>query len=473
MSETRKLLEAQLETSVNETDDLNKLEDLYREHQDAPLADVLLYFSGRKAYRLGFSGIADSMIRTLVARHSRSNYYSEAQDILRTIQNQTKVDSRAIGLLMPMSGRFAKFAEHTLNAVELAFGVYGSERPNPDITIIVADSGPEGEDAVKGLERLYFDHNVVAVIGPLTSKKIPEVTQRAQELGVPMISLAQKPGMTGNFVFQIAVTARNQAKEIARHAIQKEGLKRFAVAYPQDPFGKEYSDAFWDAVEELGGSVVGVEGYDPAETDYRMIVDKLSGLHYLDARGTETRILGQLRDQLGITKRYWKTEPFYRLKPIVDYDAVFVPDSAKNVSQLLPTFAYRDVEGIRYLGISTWNSPRLLKNAKDYSSGSVFVDVFNSKSSAPEVQRFAEAFQGVFGYAPTAIEATAYDAGSLVRKALQVSGTGVSRGDLRDLMTGFKNFPGVTGRISYDEGTFTRELKFFRISSGRIEEIKG
>ncbi|MCC7442940.1 MAG: penicillin-binding protein activator [Bdellovibrionales bacterium] len=471
LNDTRKLLEAHLETSVNEVTDFAKLEQSYREHPDSPLTDALLFFTGRKAYKVGFAGVADAMVRMLTQRFPQSPYYAEGMDIMRTIQSQTKVDSRKVGVLLPLSGRFGKFAEHSLDAIELAFGMYGDQAPNPAVEIVVEDTGPQGEFSVRALEKLYFDHNVVDVIGPMLSKNIQEVTQRAQELGLPMLSLAPKTGVSGNFAFQLAVSAANQAQEIARYAVEKEGLKRFVIAYPSDPFGREYSDAFWNAVEEAGGKVVGVENYDPKETDFRSTVDKLTGLHYQDARSLELKFLQDLRDQFSITKRYWKTEPFFRLKPIIDFDAVFIPDSAKNVSQMLPTFAYRDVEGVRYLGIPTWNSPRIVRRSDNYANGAVFVDVFNPRVTAREVQDFVERFSDTFGFRPTSIEALAFDAGSLLRRVLSVAGTEISRTEVRDMLQAVRSFPGATGKITYQDGSYMRNLKLFKIEGSKVAEV--
>src|SRR5690606_30944453 len=129
----------------------------------------------------------------------------------------------------------------------------------------------------------------------------------------------------------------------------------------------------------------GFETYSPKETDFRTVVDKLVGLYYQDARKREMEALVQLREQEGITRETHRTEKYFHLPPIVDFDAVFIPDVARVVANILPTFAYRDVENVQFLGVATWNSPDLLKRAQRYAENSAFVDIFHVNSPSPEV----------------------------------------------------------------------------------------
>src|SRR5262249_13814852 len=154
-------------------------------------------------------------------------------------------------------GKFAAFGNRSLNAIELAFRIFSHGEPDSRVTLVVEDSGEDAETAVRALDRLVYKHHVVAVIGPLLSKGIDQVTLRAQELGVPLVSLARYTGVPNDYVFQAGLTLKMQAYEIARAAIERFGMKRFAMLFPNDKVGQEISQHFWDAVESMGGEVVG------------------------------------------------------------------------------------------------------------------------------------------------------------------------------------------------------------------------
>lgn len=382
------------------------------------------------------------------------------------------VDPMAIGVLLPLKGKFSKFGEHALQGIELAFNIFDISKPDPKITLVIEDSGDQPEQAIKALNRLVERHHVVAVIGPLLAKGIDQLTRRAEELKVPLLSLSKQTGSAAEYVIPAGMTFQMQAYEIARHAIKKMNLHRFAILSPKDKVGEEFSNSFWDAVESLGGTITGAESYSPGETDFRTTVDKLSGLYYTEARQADLNELAQLRAQNQIHKRTRKTEQYYSLKPIVDYDAVFIPDEPKVTGQILPTFAYRDVENIYFLGPSAWNSPELISRGQASAEKAVFVDALFTGSQSPAVQRFIQEFHQTFDSDPTAVDALAYDAGKILNRALNSTSSDRSRKDLLDHIKEIKNEEGVTGKISFRDGQLYRELEILTVHESKIIEYQ-
>ncbi len=377
----------------------------------------------------------------------------------------------AIGILLPNKGKYAKFANQSLHAIELAFRTFSLDEPDSKYTLILEDSGETPEQTLQALNLLYEKHHVIAVIGPLLSKGIEMVTKRTEELGLPLISLAQQNGGRSKFVFQAAVTPKLQTHEIAQYAVQSMGLHRFAILQPKDKFGEQMSQAFWDEIENLGGEIVGIEPYPSDETDFRQYIDKLSGLFYSESRQEELDALAQTRLELKIKKRNRKTEKYFNLKPIVDYEAVFIPDEPKNIGQILPTFAYRDVEKIKFLGISTWNSPELLSRSQNYVEGAVFLDSYYSEDESPKGKEFREKFKLIFQEEPSSIEAIAFDAASILIQTLD-SLKSKARHTLRDQLADVSNFPGITGNIRYKDGQWLRNLNILTVHKGHIEPVQ-
>ena len=158
---------------------------------------------------------------------------------------------------------------------------------------------------------------------------------------------------------------------------------------------------------------------------------------------------------------------------VVDFDAVFIPDEPKVVGQLLPTFAYRDIDKVKFLGISTWDSPELLKRAAKFVEGSVFVDGLFADSESVPTQTFITRFMRNTGVAPTTIEAIAYDAGLAVESALRDLDPGtVSRSEIKDRLRTVSDLPGATGMITYHDGEYSRSLTLLTVKDGKITELK-
>ena len=472
--ETKGMFASLLDASLKNVANVETLEKLYKDYEDAPLADLVLIRLAQQERTDGKSAASEAHARALMSQFPNSTHYAEATDIVRSTTqtpSNAAVDDSAVGVLLPLSGKFAKFGQRAVQGIELAFRIFNTKEPSSKVRLILMDSGEEPETALKALNSLYYDHHVVAVLGPLLSKGIDVVSARAQELGVPLISLAQQPGAGGEYVFQSAITPKIQADEIARYAVQTLGLHKFAIVYPKDKFGEEYSQDFWNAVDSLGGKVVGIEAYNPTETDFRHVVDKLSGLYFTEFRQRELEALAKARDENHIKKRTRKTEQYFSLKPIVDYEAVFVPDEPKVAGQVLPTFAYRDVDKVKFLGTSAWNSLDLVTRAQKYAEGATFVDGYYAQSSSPTVQKFIDRYKATFNQEPTAIDAVVYDAASLLENVL-IASSSLTRVEVKERLRDIKNFPGVTGKISFKEGQFTRTLKVLTIHDGQIAEVR-
>jgi ABC-type branched-subunit amino acid transport system substrate-binding protein len=465
----KKIIESSLDHSLKEIAGTQQLEDLYRENESSPLADSLLFRLGTKEKQMGLDGKAESHLRLLVAKFPNSPYAIQAHELLKE-KVEAALDRKTIGVLLPLKGKFARFGQRNLQAIEQAFGIFDLESPDTGIQLAVEDSGDDPAQAVKALNRLVLKHHAAAVIGPLLSKGIDQVTRRAADLGVPLISLSRHIGVSDNYVIQAGMTIQMQTAEIARYAIQNRGLRRFAILYPKGQVGEESAQTFWDAVESMGGQVVGIESYAPTETDFREVVDKLSGLYYTEARQDELDELARQRQANQIKKRTRKTEQYFSLPPIVDYDAVFIADDPKISGQILPTFAYRDVEHVQFLGTSTWNSNELASRADKNAEGALFVDAFFPGSRSDRVRNFIDSYKGQFGIDPSGMDAVAYDAGLVVLKALHAAGSSFSRSDLLDEIRRTKKLAGVTGMISFKDGQLNRNLRVLSVQGGQIVE---
>ena len=463
-----------LEQALFEIVNTPGLVELYKENEDSPIADSVLYRLGSEELKQGSKEKGENSMRLLMSRFPQSHHYAQAADILRvepTGQN-TIVDPAAIGVLLPLSGKFARFGQRNLEAIELAFAIYSPDKGTPEskVTLVVEDSGEEPEQTLKGLEALVNQYHVVGVIGPLLTKGIEQVTKRAQELSVPLLSLARTPAAGPDYAFQAGITLQMQAQQIARYAIQKLGMKKFAVLSPKEKAGNETSSYFWDAVEQLGGEIVGAESYNPGDTDFRQQIDKLSGLYYTEARQPELEALAKEREAAGIKRRTRKTEQYYSLRPIVDYQAVFIAEDAKIAAEILPTFAYRDVENVKFLGTSAWDNTVLPAANQTYAESALFVDAYFSDTQAPIGRKFAERFKAAFGQNADPMDAVAYDAAKVMETALAQAGSSTNRSDLKTKLQTIKDVQGVTGNISCENNQFNRDLKVFTYHGTRIVE---
>ena len=463
--------------SPNATNDLSALAELYKEYEDAPVSDSVLFHLGAKELSSGNSENAKTHLKALIARFPQSPYFLQATEFLSKPtppsptstsspsptptsfpKDNIPIETKSIGILLPTQGKLARYGTSSLQAIQLVL-----QEP---YHLVIQDSGETIEQGVAALDKLVREHHVAAVIGPLVTKGVDQISAHAQMLGVPLISLARRAGPPQEFVFQAGLTQEIQAYEIARYAIETLHARNFAIIYPNEKLGIEASNSFWEAVESMGGKIVGVESYSSGETDFRQTIDRLSGLYYTEARQRELDLLAQEREANHIKKRTRKNEQFFHLRPIVDYDAVFIPDEPTIAGQILPTFAYRDVDHVKFLGTSSWNSPDFISRAQSYGEHASFVDAFFPDNASKQARSFIESFKAAYHQDPTSLEALAYDAGLLLKQAMTSLPTHFSRTELKDRLKMTLDFQGVTGKISFKNGQFYRNLTVLKIKRG-------
>jgi ABC-type branched-subunit amino acid transport system substrate-binding protein len=378
------------------------------------------------------------------------------------------VNRKRIGVLLPLSGKYENFGKRVQRAVELAFQS-STEEQSKTFELIPVDSGDSAESHEVALKKLVEEQEVIAVIGPLLGKHLDSLRNKAAFYQIPLISVAQVQGDVDPQIFSCSISVQDQAARIAKYAVQTLGLTRFAILGPDNKAGEEMAHAFWTEVERLNGEVRAFELYDPDLTDFREPVDKTLGLFYTETRVKELQELAEKRKELNITRKTMKTQQYFNLPPLVDFEAVFIADEARTAGQVIPTFNYRDAKGLRYLGISSWNSPQLLQRAGDLVEGAAFPVAFNTLNPPDETKQFYDLFHRTHSSYPGELEAVAFDAATLVLETLK--DTPGTRGEFTSRLEARKNVPGATGSLSVMDHRCSRNLDLYRVKKGAFEPV--
>jgi branched-chain amino acid transport system substrate-binding protein len=395
---------------------------------------------------------AKEMAMTLVRSTPEQYWVSQGKSILEKVEQELSVKKDVIGCVLPLSGPYAIYGEEVLNGIQLGMGLWNPSGDKLGIELVIKDTRGEAEEALLAVEELVREEKVIAIIGLLASKATLRVAIRAQELGVPILTLTQKEGITaeGDMVFRNYLTPSKEIESLVEKAVNGLGLKRFAIFYPDNPYGNNYMNLFWDKVEELGGTVTAAESYDPEETDFAVEIKKMVGLHYWRPELIQQtlRQSRQMRWENEVEEKHPSEED---PAPIVDFDAVFIPDSPQRVALIAPQFPFYNIFGVRLLGTRLWQSSELIEQAGDYVQGAIFPVAFFAEGQSDELRGFVELYRDTFGSEPTDLAADGYDTIRLLGAVIN-DGDGVNtrRGFQRGLML-YDDFNGVTGHISFDE----------------------
>lgn len=355
--------------------------------------------------------------------------FEKATKLHQRLEEIETVDRHAIGCILPLTGRYALYGNKALEAIILATGIFDPEKKSP-IKLIIEDSKSDPSTAREAVVKLVKEDNVIGILGPLGSATALEAAREAQKLNVPILTLTQSEGITklGDYVFRNFLTSLMQVSTLVKYSIQNLGITSFAILYPKDNYGIEMMNLFWNEVLRWGGEIKGVESYDSNQTDFGKEIKSLTGLNFMEK----------------------KEETEEKPEPIIDFDALFIPDSHSKARMIVPQLAFYDVTGIQILGTNSWNSPQLLEGESKYLDGAIFVDGFFQDSFYPDVRNFIDNFYVTYGRKPDDLEALIYDAASIMVNTLNKNKVEI-RDDLRINLLNLKDYPGITGKTSFSE----------------------
>jgi hypothetical protein len=278
------------------------------------------------------------------------------------------------------------------------------------------------------------------------------------------------------------------------------GFKKFAVLYPNMAYGTELTNLFWDALDTKAGTEVnGAESYNADETTFAPVVQKLVGRYYLDQRedfvAKRKEIAAAVKDPF--RQRKLMEEARKKLEPIIDFDALFIPDFPRNIGLVAPALAVEDVitnacdkrdleriakttgkkpeelKTVQVFGANGWNFPELVERGGKFVQCAIFVDGFFLNSDRRETRAFVDAFRKATNPPrdPGLLEAEGYDTARILRSVIEKERP-QTRAALREALLKVKDFPGATGRTTFNpQREAEKPLFFLTIDRDEIREL--
>ncbi len=391
---------------------------------------------------------AESALEQLRSSPAAALWQDQVKELDSQVSQARLINPRAVGVILPLSGAYAAYGRQVLAAVELGLGLFGQGSSRPP-TLFIQDSHSNPRDAARAVSTLVERHRVIAIIGPMGAATSLAAARRAQELGVPLITLSQVQGVTlaGDYVFQNFFTPSEQVDVVLDEMMGARALRRVAIMAPDNAYGKGFAKLIRAGVLKRGGELVRTIYYDPHQTDFAADIKRLVHL------------------PPGNYRPGHPDSP----KPVIDFQCLFIPDGPNRAAMIAPQLAYFDVVGVDLLGTSLWHNPKFLEMGGRYLEGSVFPGAFDPRSRDERVRRFVDDFRQALGVEPNVLSAHGYDAALVVRRILSSPGPPRTRAAFRDDLAAVSGVPGVCGllRVGPDR-RLRKKLKLFTIRDGRF-----
>jgi branched-chain amino acid transport system substrate-binding protein len=333
-----------------------------------------------------------------------------------------------IGINAPLTGDIPKVGEGTKFAAQMwledvtAAGGIEVGGKKYKVELIIEDNESKAESAVKANTKLITEEDVLAIVGPQSSKQAIPAGGKANELGTPMVSpWSTNPDTTKDrpFVFRGCFLDPFQGPVVAKFIKNELGFKKAAVLYDvASDYPKGLAEFFKSAWEELNGpgSVVAYESFTTKDTDFSSQLTKInnSGAEFLFTPQyyNEVALIVQQAHQLG-----WD-------KPIV--------------------------------GSDSWGSAETVKLCGKDCYGLFFSTHYAAAGAKGATKAFIDRYKKEHGYVPDDVAALTWDAIRIVQTAIE--GAGELTGDIekdrkavRDALVTIKDFDGITGGMTFTE----------------------
>ena len=323
-----------------------------------------------------------------------------------------------VGLNVELTGSIPVVGQSSLNGARMAVDEVnqagglqvGGQRYT--VRLQVEDNEDKAQSAVAAAQKLYYQDNVIAMIGPNASRNAVPAADIAESARAPMISpWSTNPNTTRGkrYVFRAAFTDDFQGRVVASFARQHFNAQRAAVLFDvASEYNKGIAEVFRQAFTELGGQVVAFETYTTGDKDF------LSQL---------TKIRAARPDILFLPNYYSEVPLQVQQAHMIGLNVPIIGSDSWGFSDLL-TLGGADMEGLMF---TTHYAPDI---------------------ATPVARRFIDAYRQRYGSAPDDVAALTYDSFQLLFLALQQAGR-VDREAVRNALASIQRYEGVTGTMQF------------------------
>jgi branched-chain amino acid transport system substrate-binding protein len=334
----------------------------------------------------------------------------------RTAADAKPADEKVrLGAFMSLTGDTAQYGISALNGMRMAveeanaLGGAGGHR----VELIAQDTRSDSVETETVVRRLAGEYRVHALVGEIVSSRSLAAARVAQAERVPMLTpSATSPAVTaqGEYVFRSCYTDPFQGAALAQFAARNMGARRAAILLDRElPYSVELAGFIGEAFKRHGGEVVIEQDYRAGAADFTVQLAEVGAARpdviFLPGYYLEAGLMARRAKELGITT------PF--------------------------------------VGGDGWASPRLFEIGGQALEGDFYSSHFSADDPDPRVQHFVADYRRLFGIAPDAFAATAYDAARIMLAAI-ARAPSLERAAIRDALAKTTDFPGVTGNVTFD-----------------------
>ena len=286
-----------------------------------------------------------------------------------------------VGVVAPLTGEGATYGASMKRGMDLAF------KGNANFNIVYEDSKLSSRDGVSAINKLISIDKVSIVYGAASSGVSKAIAPIAAENKVVLLSsISTSDSLTDVTPYFFRNVPKNalQGQTAAQYVSDLGSIKHVAIFNENDEYGINLSGSFKEAIEAFGIDIVYQSSYLNTDTDFRPQL---------------TRIKQSKAEALFIPGNYEETGIILRQAAELDLDVVIIGGDGSY-------------------------SPAMIKFAGDAAEGFICT-VMGINRGTDDYKSFVDLFEAEYNQKPDVYDAYAYEAGLIIKEALEKGGSNV------------------------------------------------
>lgn len=387
---------------------------------------------------------------------------SFVEDYKYRVDNFSKINSGAVGVIAPLTGRLGKFGKKVVAGINTSIA---NGKNDQTLKIFVKDNQNNAFLAKKQIQELVTKHHVSAIIGGLFPSLAKVEYLEARKYGVLYISLSPVylPRTEKNYLLiEVPGSVESQIAGVLKPDVLKHFGKKVAVLYPWSDEGKSYINELWGLHNSEKIDLTNTSHYKKGISDYRSPVKSLLGLKYPRERKEEYKIWSDIKN---VNKRHVRIVNI--LPPVIDFDWVFIPSIPKEAVQIIPTFGFFDAKGIKFVGGPSWINKKLQKQRRNLG-GKMYVIGNDTKNIN---MKFANLYKKHNGVNPHLVDTLSFESMNIVSTILNEQKF-EKREDLGKRVLSFSELKGMISRWMFVDGLWIKDMDVLKIGSNGFKKLE-